>query len=182
MRIPTPQQRLDLNARVMMLAALAVSLGVAGSPSVASAQTRNVSKFGEWTVYAHDDASGRICFASTPPRASDPPQDTGYKPLLYVSAWPREGVRAEVSVKTASQLKPGALSSIIVDKTTFKLSASGDRAYVVDATDELKLLDAMKKGSSVIVLAQTEQGVMAKDTYALAGLTQALQAITAACK
>jgi invasion protein IalB len=155
---------------------------VLGAPLFASAQTRTVSKFGEWTVYAHDDASGRLCFASTPPRASDPPQDTGFKPLLYVSAWPRDGVRAEISVKAASPLKPGALSSIIVDKSTFKLSANGDRAYVLDATDELKLLEAMKKGSNVIVLAQTEQGVMAKDTYSLSGITQALQAITAACK
>jgi hypothetical protein len=148
----------------------------------AGAQTRNVGKFGEWSVYAHDDATGRICFASTPPRASDPPMDTGFKPLLYVSSWPREGVRAEVSVKTASPLKPEALGSIIVDRVTFKLAARGDRAYVMDATDELKLLDAMKKGASVIVLAQTEQGAVAKDTYSLSGITQALQAITAACK
>jgi hypothetical protein len=104
------------------------------------------------------------------------------KPLLYVSSWPREGVRAEVSIKTASPLKPGALGSIIVDRTTFKLYANGDRGYVIDATDELKLLDAMKKGSTLIVLAQTDQGVVAKDTYALNGLTQALQALNAACK
>jgi hypothetical protein len=158
---------------------LMASIGV---ETVASAQTRSISRFGDWTVYAHDEASGRICFASSPPRASDPPQDTGFKPLLYVSSWPREGVRAEVSVKTASPLKPGALGSIIVDKATFKLTASGDRAYVLDSTDELKLLEAMKKGSSVIVVAQTEQGVVAKDTYALSGITQALQAITSACK
>jgi hypothetical protein len=174
---PTRQRRIP-RGRVSTLALI----GACSSVMVASAQTRTVSKFGEWTVYAHDDASGRLCFAAAPPRASDPPQDTGFKPLLYVSAWPREGVRAEVSVKSASPLKPGALSSIIVDKSTFKLSANGDRAYVLDPTDELKLLEAMKKGSSVIVLAQTEQGVMAKDTYALAGITQALQAITAACK
>jgi hypothetical protein len=157
-------------------------LVLSNDASVASAQTRNVSKFGDWTVYAHDEASGRVCFASTPPRASDPPQDTGFKPLLYVSSWPREGVRAEVSVKTASPLKPGALGSIIVDKATFKLTSNGDRAYVLDPTDELKLLDAMKKGASVIVVAQTERGVVAKDTYSLSGITQALQAMTAACK
>jgi hypothetical protein len=155
---------------------------ICGGSQVAAAQTRPVSKFGEWSVFAHDDASGRICFASTPPRASDPPQDTGFKPLLYVSAWPREGVRAEISVKSASPLKPGGVGTIIVDKASFRLTAAGDRAYVLDATDELKLLEAMKKGSSVIVVAQTEQGVVAKDTYSLAGITQALQAITAACK
>jgi hypothetical protein len=164
------------------IAAGLLLMAVGGVATAASAQTRSISRFGDWTVYAHDEASGRICFASSPPRASDPPQDTGFKPLLYVSSWPREGVRAEVSVKTASPLKPGALGSIIVDKATFKLTASGDRAYVLDSTDELKLLEAMKKGSSVIVVAQTEQGVVAKDTYALSGITQALQAITSACK
>ena len=76
---------------------------------------------------------------------------------------------AEVSVKTASPLKPGGVSTIIVDKASFKLTAKADRAYVLDATEELKLLEAMKKGSSVIVVAQTEQGVVAKDTYSLAG-------------
>jgi hypothetical protein len=152
------------------------------STAMAMAQTRNISQHGDWSVYAHDDASGRLCFAATPPRASDPPMATGYKPLLYVSAWPREGVRAEVSVKAASSLRPGAPGSIIVDRATFKLTAKGDRAYVLDATEELKLLDAMKKGSSVVVVVQTEQGVVGKDTYSLSGISQALQAITAACK
>jgi hypothetical protein len=101
---------------------------------------------------------------------------------LYVSSWPREGVRAEVSVKTASPLKPETAASISVDRTSFRLFGRGDRAWVIDTTDELKLLDAMKKGSSLVVVAQTEQGVVAKDTYSLNGITQALQAITAACK
>ena len=166
-------------ARVTLALALLTGCGWLAA---ATAQTRSISKFGEWAVYAHDEASGRICFASTPPRASDPPQDTGFKPLLFVSAWPREGVRAEVSVKTAAPLKSGGGGTIIVDKVSFKLAANGDRAYVMDSTEELKLLEAMKKGSSVIVVAQTEQGVVAKDTYSRAGITQALQAITAACK
>jgi hypothetical protein len=163
-------------------ASMLAMIVVSSVSSRAEAQTRSISRHADWFVYAHDDASGRICFATTPPRASDPPMDTGMKPLLYVSSWPRDGVRAEVSIKTASPLKPGALGSIIVDRTSFKLYARGDRGYVIDATDELKLLDAMKKGSTLIVLAQTEQGVVAKDTYALNGLTQALQAITLACK
>ena len=179
MRNQRDQRRFFAHSRRAIAIAMLLSCGGA---QVAAAQTRTISKFGEWSVYAHDEASGRICFASTPPRASDPPQDTGFKPLLYVSSWPREGVRAEVSVKTASPLKPGGVSTIIVDKAPFKLTAKADRAYVLDATEELKLLEAMKKGSSVIVVAQTEQGVVAKDTYSLAGITQALQAITAACK
>jgi hypothetical protein len=148
----------------------------------AHAETRNVKQFGDWAVYAHNDADERMCFAMTAPRASDPEVVSEFKPYLYVSAWPREGVRAEVSVKTASPLKQSAAASISVDRTSFKLFVRGDRAYVLDATDELKLLDAMKKGGSVVVVAQTAQGVVAKDTYSLNGISQALQAVGNACK
>jgi len=64
----------------------------------------------------------------------------------------------------------------------FKLFSRGDRAYVIDPTDELKLLEAMKRASSVVVTAQSEQGAASRDTYSLAGITQALQAVSGGCR
>ena len=145
------------------------------------AQTRNIKKFGEWRVMAHEAADTRICFAIASPRLSDPP-DTSGGAFFYISAWPKEGVRAEISVKTSANLKPGAPASIQLDQTFYKLFSMGDRAFVIDATDELKLLEAMKKGSTVTVLAQNEQGVISKDTYSLSGIAQAVQAISSGCK
>ena len=101
---------------------------------------------------------------------------------FYVSAWPKDGVRAEISIKTSVPLKAGAPASIAVDQTFFKAFSKGDRAFVIDATDELKLLEAMKKSTTVMVVAQSEQGVVSKDTYSLAGLSQALQTVSAGCK
>jgi hypothetical protein len=143
------------------------------------AQTRTVKKSGDWRVLAHDGPEGRICFAVATPKSSDPPSSGAH---FYVSAWPKDGVRAEISVKTSVPLKPGAPASIAVDQTFFKAFSKGDRAYVIDATDELKLLEAMKKSATVMVVAQSEQGVVSKDTYSLSGLSQALQAVSAGCK
>lgn len=151
------------------------------SGHAATAQTRNIKKFGEWRVMAHEAADTRICFAMASPRISDPP-DASSGAFFYISAWPKEGVRAEISVKTSAALKPGAPASIQLDQTFYKLFSKGDRAFVIDATDELKLLEAMKKGSTVTVLAQNEQGVISKDTYSLSGIAQAVQAISGGCK
>jgi Invasion associated locus B (IalB) protein len=151
------------------------------SMHAAEAQTRNIKKFGEWRVMAHETADTRICFAMASPRISDPPDPSGGA-FFYISAWPKEGVRAEISVKTSANLKPGAPASIQLDQTFYKLFSKGDRAFVIDATDELKLLEAMKKGSTVTVLAQNEQGVISKDTYSLSGIAQAVQAISSGCK
>ncbi len=146
-----------------------------------AAQTRAVKKFGDWRVVAHEGSEGLICFAVAVPKSSDPPSASNGA-HFYVSSWPKAGVRAEVSVKTSVPLKPGAPASIAVDQTFYKLFSKGDRAYVIDATDELKLLEAMKKGSTVTVLAYSEKGTVSKDTYSLAGITQALQAVSAGCK
>ncbi len=166
--------------RSMAFAAAALSLAIV-SGSSADAQTRAFKKFGDWRVLTHTEGAAQICFTIAQPRTSEPAA-AAESAYFYVSAWPKDGVRSEVSVKTSVALKPGAPATIAIDQTIFKLFSRGDRAYVIDATDELKLLDAMKKGSTVVVLAQSEQGVVSKDTYSLAGITQALQAVSGGCR
>ena len=164
---------------LLRVAAL-IATGAAGlCGNGADAQTRNVKKFGDWRVLAHDGAEGRICFAIASPKSSDPPAAGAH---FYVSAWPKDGVRAEISVKTSAPLKPGAPASIAVDKVFYKLFSKGDRAFVIDATDELKLLEAMKKSATITVLAQSTDGVVSRDTYSLTGIAQALQTVSGGCK
>lgn len=159
----------------------AVALGLLAGAQPVAAETRAVKKFGDWRVIAHDGPEGRICFAVATPKSSDPPV-AGGSAHFYVSAWPKDGVRAEISAKTSVPLKAGAPASIAVEQTFYKAFSKGDRAYVIDPTDELKLLEAMKKGSTVMVVAQSDQGVVGKDTYSLSGISQALQAVSGGCK
>jgi Invasion associated locus B (IalB) protein len=167
--------------RYRFMAVVAVSTAALALSFAAGAQTRAVKKFGDWRVLSHDGGDARICFAMASPKTSEPPSAANGA-HFYVSAWPKEGVRSEVSVKTSVPLKAGAPASIAVDQNFFKLFSKGDRAFVIDATDELKLIEAMKKGSTVTVLAQSEQGVVSKDIYSLAGISQALQAVSSGCK
>jgi invasion protein IalB len=167
--------------RLSLAAILGLALAHAFVAGAAAAQTRAVKKFGDWRVLAHDGEGGLICFAIASPKSSEPAA-AGSGAHFYVSSWPKDGVRAEVSVKSSVPLKAGAPASIAIDQTFYKLFSKGDRAFVIDVTDELKLLEAMKKGSTVTVLAQSEQGVVSRDTYSLAGITQALQAVSAGCK
>ncbi len=174
---------LNFYTRIMRkIIAITLSVTIAAAfAQAALSQTRAIKKFGEWRVLAHETADTRICFAIASPRISDPP-DASNGAHFYISAWPKEGVRAEISVKTSASLKLGAPASIQLDQTFYKLFSKGDRAFVIDTTDELKLLEAMKRGSTVTVLAQNEQGVISKDTYSLSGIVQALQAVSGGCK
>jgi invasion protein IalB len=167
--------------RLVSTAFAAVAACLCAFGAGADAQTRAAKRYGDWRVLAHEGEDGRICFATATPKVSDP-SSASAGAHFYISAWPRDGVRAEISVKTSQPLKPNAPASIAIDKVFYKLFSKGDRAYVIDPTDELKLLDAMKKGTTVTVIAQSETGVVSKDTYSLAGISQALQAVSGGCK
>ncbi len=92
----------------------------------------------------------------------------------------RPGVR--LRVKLGYALRKGSDVTLAVGSSSFKLFVSGDRAYVADATEELKLLEAMRKGSTMTVQGTSERGTSTTDTYSLAGISQALAAVASNCK
>jgi invasion protein IalB len=148
----------------------------------ARAQTAvETGKFGAWRLHQSDEGGNKLCFAATPPQETAPPGANRGKILLYVSAWPTDGVKSEVSVKLGYPIKSGSEVAVTVGTDVFKLFPKEERAFVADQTEELKLIDAMKKGAKLVVEATSERGTATTDTYSLSGLTQALQAMATSC-
>lgn len=165
--------------QLIAAAYLGLSLSADGS-----AAATIVNKFNDWTLYSNTDAAGKICFLASAPAATEPAGINRDAALLYISAWPKDGVKSEVSIKLgfparkASDPVAGVSGAIAA---TFKLFVKDDRAYVLDATQELKLLEAMKKGSKLTIQAVSERGTTVTDTYSLTGISAALQALAGGC-
>ena len=172
------------SARPDAIVAALLLLGAAAGllPVAASAQsTRAVSKFNDWTLYEHQHAETKICFLSAPPRSSLPKGAVRGPVQFFVSVWPKDGVKGEISVKLGYPVKKGFPVTVTVGKDTFRLFAAIDRAFVQDPTAELKLIEAVKKGTTVTVQATSEAGTATTDTYSLQGLTQGLQTLAVGC-
>lgn len=143
-----------------------------------------VGTYNDWTLYSNAGDAGTICFLASPPAATEPAGLKRDPALLYISAWPKDGVKSEISIKLGFPAKksPDPVAGIIGSApASFKLFAKDDRAYVSDSTQELKLLEAMKKGSKLTVQAVSERGTTVTDTYSLNGFTAALQAFNGGC-
>jgi len=138
-------------------------------------------KFGDWIVHQNAGGGPKTCFAASQPKAKEPAGANRAKIVFYVSAWPKEGVKSEVSIKLGYPVKADAPVAVTVGTDAFQLFGQEDRAYVSDATEELKLIEAMKKGSKVVVEATSARGTKTVDTYSLKGLGQALDAVSTAC-
>jgi invasion protein IalB len=142
---------------------------------------RLVSKHGDWTLYESEGAA-RVCFISSEPRDSEPKGASRDVIHFYISGWPTQNVASEISIKIGYNLKRGSDVNVTVGNSSFKLFAADDRAFVANAEDEGRLLDALRKGNTMTVQGTSERGTVTKDTFSLAGVSSALQSMTTACQ
>jgi invasion protein IalB len=162
--------------------ALVAALLFAAMPGVANAGGATVTgSYGPWSFYTSEGANYKICFAAAAPEEKKPATANRATPLFYISAWPKDGVRGEVSVKLGYPIKAGSAVNVQVGDESFKLFAKDERAYIADTTQELKLIEAMKKGSKLTVQATSERGTETTDTYSLSGLSKALDDMAGKC-
>jgi invasion protein IalB len=167
------------NARfAMALVALAGSL--AATHPARAAQL--LGKHNDWVSYAHEEGGQKLCFLTSEPKARQAAGVPREAPHFYVSAWPKAGVRAEVSVRLGFPVKKEAEVVVSIDDQKWRLFVDGERAFVGDQTQELKLIEAMKKGQRMLVEATSEGGAKVVDTYSLSGITQGLQSLGGACQ
>jgi invasion protein IalB len=141
-----------------------------------------VDKAGDWSMFVHDAAQKKICFIASQPSSSSPKDAKRDQPFFYVSAWPKDGVKSEVSVLLGYPVKKGSDVSVTISSNTFKLFSQGDKAFVADPTEELKLIDAMKRGSTMEVAATAEAGFETTDTYSLSGVTASMKNLDTKCE
>src|SRR5581483_2818893 len=93
-----------------------------------------VAQYGDWGVYVSNAKS------RTPKLNRDP----GY---LFISTRPAENVRNEVSVVVGFTIKEGSDATVDVGNMSFPFYAKNDSAWVKNAAEEGKLVEAMRKGS-----------------------------------
>lgn len=159
----------------------ALSLTAMGAVAAAEPEGVASTKIGDWQVMTDGGEPAKICFAVSAPKSSDAKGLDREPPYFYLSTWAKDGIKAEISVKMGFKLHKGSEATLMVGDTSFKMFASGDRLFVADPVKELKLLDALKKGSVATLIATSDKGMRATDTYSLSGLAQALQAVARLC-
>ena len=122
----------------------------------------------------------KTCYALATPKDRAPhglQRDPAY---VFISNRPGENVREEVSIIMGFPMKEGGGRAEIAG-SGFALVAKGANAWIKNQAEEAKFVDALKKGSKLIVKASSLRGHMTTDSYSLAGLAQALERVEKEC-
>jgi invasion associated locus B (IalB) protein len=166
-------------SRSIALPALALSAWLVSSANAQSVAL--VDHQGTWSVYADTASPKEVCFVAAQPQAVEPIGANRGPIYFYISAWPKDGIKLEPSVKAGYPVKPDKDMTVTIGSDTFKMYGKGDRGFILDPTEELKLIESMKKGSSAVVKGISAKGTGTTDTYSLTGLAQALDKMATTC-
>jgi len=151
---------LNLARRLALaLAMLALGLAALGALHPAKAQATLLGQFGDWGAYSATPGGNKVCFALSKPTSmmDNPPnrRNASMAVYLFVSSRPSEKVKDEVSFLVTNYALKSPDASVAVGPATFSLYVQNDGAWVKNDADQPKLVDAMRKGSDMVMKAQT---------------------------
>lgn len=154
------------------------------SPAQAQSAAQLLAEFGNWGAYTASPNGRKICFALAKPTSSDtvPPGRPRDPAWLFVSTRPAEKVREEVSVIIGYPFKANTDATIEIGSTNFAMYTQNDGAWVKNAAEEARLVDALRKNQEVTVRGESGRGTKTIDKFALKGVVQALERAAQECR
>jgi hypothetical protein len=161
-----------------VIAALAVSPALADTANL-------LGVFKNWETYTMGSGSQMSCFALSKPRAVRPGSLKRAAAGLVVTDWPDRKVKAEPQIVPGYAYKAGTPVYLEIggDKFAFfpRNDGANGTAWLKDLKDGGALLNALNQGVSAVALGTSARGTKTVDTYALAGFSEAMAKIHAAC-
>jgi len=154
------------------------------SLAYAQESTNRVDAKTDWSVFVEDQPTKECWIVSKPTKVvntRDGKEVSARRSdiLLWVTYRPSEDINGQVSFTGGYPFDPNKLVELDVGGEKFNLfigEAEEEREFAWPATpsDDTKIREALKRGSTAVISAQSRRGTRTKDTFSLSGFTAAL--------
>jgi len=143
-----------------------------------------LGQFGDWGAYKATPGGKKVCFALSKPTSAvtDPAGRNRDPSYAFVSTRPSEKVKNEVSVIVGYPQKPGVDASATIGSASYVMYTQNDGAWVKNAAEEAQMVEAMRKGSDLVIKSISSHGTKTTDTYSLKGISEAIDKVAEECK
>jgi len=173
-----------LSLGILGAVVLADSTGGAAVAQSPTAGAQLLGQFGDWGAYSASPGGRKMCFALAKPVSSEtnPPGRPRDPAWLFVSTRPAEKVKEEVSVIIGYPFKANSDAVVEVGNTNFAMYTQNDGAWVKNAAEEARLVEALRRGADVTVRGESGRGAKTTDRFSLKGVSQALDRAAQECR
>ncbi len=141
-----------------------------------------LGKYSDWGAYMAGTGPNKVCFALTQPKERAPQGLARDPAYLFITSRPAQNVRNEVSFMMGFAMKAGADAGAVIDGRNFPLEAKDKTAFVKNAAEEPRFVEALRNGSKLSVKSSSLRGNVTTDSYSLSGFGKALDKLQSDCK
>ena len=148
--------------------------------------TNQVAAETAWSVFEDNDP--RECWAVSSPTETVNTKDGRVVAvkrgdiLLMTFYRPDAGVEGQVTFTGGYPFDSGSTVNVTVDDQEFEMFTEGEWAWPASATDDAKIIAAMKRGTDAVLTGVSSRGTNTKDTFSLLGYTSAVEEAEKRCQ
>ncbi|HEY7763908.1 MAG TPA: invasion associated locus B family protein [Aestuariivirgaceae bacterium] len=164
------------------LALLCLLYPIYSSLPVAAQEPALLGEFGDWAAYTYTAGQGKVCYAVSIPKSSEPTGLNRDPVFFLISHFPKQGVKNEISTIIGYPFRKESTAELTIGDRTFELFTSGDGAWADSAAKDREIVEALKKGSRMDLKGTSWRGTATKDNYSLEGVSAAVAKIDETCK
>jgi len=167
-------------AKVLLVGGL-IMVAQLVAPLANAQEATNLGTFKFWTAWKGTDADGVVCYISSQPQDAQP-TNVNRDPIHFLVVHRKgRGTWNEAQTLVGYPLKEGSTPSVVVDGKSYSMIIEGSAAFLASIDDDAPFVDAMKRGSELVVKGLSQRGTNTTDTYSLGGVTLAMKEIDKAC-
>ncbi|WP_295312169.1 invasion associated locus B family protein [Roseobacter sp.] len=161
----------------MGIAATAVL--IAGVASAQEQSSNRVATKTDWNVFVEENP--KECWSVSVPTDTVNTRDGRVvaanrgQILLMVSYQPGANVAGQVSFTGGYPFRAGSQVTVDVSGTEYSMFTEGEWAWPPSASDDEKIVSALKRGADAVVTGISSRGTTTKDTFSLLGFTAAVE-------
>ena len=168
-----------MGIKTTFAALLCVGSLVASGAIAQSQSTNRVAQKTKWSVFVEDNPTE--CWSVSAPEETVNSRDgrvvaaTRSQILLMVFYRPSEGAKGQIAFTGGYPFASGSTVNVNISGNEFEMFTEGEWAWPASASDDAKMVTAMKRGASAIVTGVSGRGTVTKDTFSLRGFTAAVE-------
>jgi hypothetical protein len=148
---------------------------------VSYGQVKTDGQYKNWSARNSLIDKQLVCFAVSSPVGQTPKNINRAEARLFVSFRSTDKVMNEVSVTSGYTYKPNFPVVVSINKKEYDLEPDDNFAWLLSNTEEIELVNSMKKGSTLKIQGVSNKGTKTEDTFSLAGFSDAYEAAKKRC-
>lgn len=155
-----------------------VAAVMAGS---AAAEAKAVGRFKDWAVFTEEKGDDLVCYATTQATSKAPASVKHGDVWYYVTSWKSGQAKNQPSFRVTYDLNTDKAPKTTIGRSSWQMFAVGGEAFAEDA-DDPRIVDALKKGSSLTVTGQSARSTNVSYRFSLSGSADAIARAEEACR